>query len=135
MRSKPWARHPCSPLFAAIDAVTSVPELARLLGRFARSGVGGLVGVDTESDPGDPNRYVMFTGQGGIGLPDEAYYRLEEHAAIREAYQTHLRTSLELAGVEHPADPGAAHLRARDRHRRAPTGTRCAAGTCGRCTT
>ena len=94
---------PLSPLFAAIDAVTSVPELARLLGRFARSGVGGLAGVDTESDPGDPNRYVMFTGQGGIGLPDEAYYRLEEHAAIREAYQTHLRTSLELAGVEHPA--------------------------------
>ena len=94
---------PLSPLFAAIDAVTSMPQLARLLGRFARSGVDGLIGVDTESDPGDPNRYVMFAGQGGIGLPDEAYYRLDEHAAVREAYQTHLRTSLELAGVEHPA--------------------------------
>ena len=102
-RWRRWARAPLSPLFAAIDAVTSVPQLARLLGRFARSGVGGLVGVDTESDPGDPNRYVMFAGQGGIGLPDEAYYRLDEHAAVREAYQIHLRTSLELAGVEHPA--------------------------------
>ncbi len=43
--------------------------------------------MDTESDPGDPNRYVMFAGQGGIGLPDEAYYRLDEHAEIRSEYR------------------------------------------------
>ena len=32
--------------------------------------------LQAESDPGDPTRYVMFVGQGGLGLPDEEYYRL-----------------------------------------------------------
>ena len=71
---------PLAPMLAAIDAVATPVDLAQLLGRFARSGVNGLVGVDTESDPGNPLRYVMFAGQGGLGLPDEAYYRLPEHA-------------------------------------------------------
>jgi putative endopeptidase len=94
---------PLAPLFAEVDAVTDSKELAGLLGRFARRGVGGLVGVDTESDPGDPNRYVMFAGQGGLGLPDEAYYRLAEHAEIRAEYRDHVERSFTLAGVEDPA--------------------------------
>ena len=94
---------PLSEVFARIDAVTEVSELIELLGALARVGVRGLVGVDTESDPGDPNRYVMFVGQSGLGLPDEAYYREAEYAEIREAYQGHLGRMLELAGVDYPA--------------------------------
>ncbi|HWJ53308.1 MAG TPA: peptidase M13, partial [Propionibacteriaceae bacterium] len=94
---------PLTPLFAEIAAVGDFEDLARLLGSFARRGVAGLVGVDTESDPGDPNRYVMFAGQGGIGLPDEAYYRLDEHAEIRSAYVDHVTRSLAQAGVDDPA--------------------------------
>ena len=45
---------PLTPMLAAIDAVSSPVELAHLLGQFARSGVHGLIGVDTESDPGNP---------------------------------------------------------------------------------
>ncbi len=95
---------PLSPMLAEIDAVSSPVELARLLGQFARKGVHGLVGVDTESDPGNPLRYVMFAGQGGLGLPDEAYYRLPEHAATREHYRDHVVRSFELAGLDDPAD-------------------------------
>ena len=95
---------PLVPLFAEIEAVTDATELAALLGRFTRRGVNGLIGVDTESDPGDPNRYVMFAGQGGIGLPDEAYYRLDEHAEIRAQYADHVERSFALAGVADPAD-------------------------------
>ena len=94
---------PLAPLFAEIDAVADPEQLAGLLGRFTRRAVGGLVGVETESDPGDPNRYVMFAGQGGLGLPDEAYYRLEEHAETRAAYREHLERSLALAGLEDAA--------------------------------
>ena len=94
---------PLVTLFEEIDAVTDPTELAELLGRFARRGVSGLVGVETESDPGDPNRYVMFAGQGGLGLPDEAYYRLDEHAEILAQYGDHLERSLDLAGVTDPA--------------------------------
>ncbi len=94
---------PISELLARIDAVTEVSELVELMGALARVGVRGLVGVDTESDPGDPNRYVMFVGQSGIGLPDEAYYREDEYADVREAYQGHIGRMLELVGVDYPA--------------------------------
>ena len=65
--------------------------------------VDGLIGIDTESDPGNPNRYVMFAGQGGLGLPDEEYYRLDTYAEIRAKYQDHIAASFELSGVADPA--------------------------------
>jgi putative endopeptidase len=94
---------PLSEVFARIDAVTEVPELIELMGVLARVGVRGLVGVDTESDPGDPNRYVMFVGQSGLGLPDEGYYREAQYAEIRDAYQGHVGRMLEIAEVDYPA--------------------------------
>jgi putative endopeptidase len=94
------AARPISPLLAAIDAVQTVPDLMQVLGGFARQAVAGLVGLQAEPDPGDPNRYVMFAGQGGLGLPDEEYYRLEEYAEIRAQYLEHVAASFDLAGIE-----------------------------------
>jgi putative endopeptidase len=86
-------------LLASIDAVKTVPELTRLMGGFARQSVAGLVGLQVEPDPGDPNRYVIFAGQGGLGLPDEEYYRLEQYAEIRAHYLGHIAASFALAGI------------------------------------
>ncbi|MEX5303606.1 M13 family metallopeptidase [Kocuria sabuli] len=90
---------PLAPDLAEIDAVADVPDLVRHLGRMIRRGAGGLVGVDVDADPGDPERNLVFVGQSGLGLPDEEYYRHEQHAAIREKYQDHVRSMLALAGV------------------------------------
>jgi putative endopeptidase len=96
------AADPILPLLASIDAVETVPELSRLVGGFARQAVAGLVTLQAEPDPGDPNRYVIFAGQGGLGLPDEEYYRLDEYAEIRAQYVQHLVASFALAGIEDP---------------------------------
>jgi putative endopeptidase len=93
---------PILPLLAAIDSVETLPELTRMVGGFARQAVPGLVALQAEPDPGDPTRYVMFAGQGGLGLPDEEYYRLDEYAAIRAQYQAHVSASFALAGIENP---------------------------------
>jgi putative endopeptidase len=97
------AASPLLPLLAAIDAVETVPDLTRLVGGFARKAVPGLVGLQAEPDPGDPSRYVIFAGQGGLGLPDEEYYRLAEYAKIRTQYLGHVSASFALAGIEEPA--------------------------------
>ena len=94
---------PLTPLLTRVDAVSSPGDLMELLGGLARAGVPGLIAIEAESDPGDPNRYVMFIGQGGLGLPDEEYYRLDSYAALRESYVEHIAAMLELAGVDHPA--------------------------------
>jgi putative endopeptidase len=91
---------PILPLLASIDAVETVPNLTRLVGGFARQAVAGLLALQAEPDPGDPNRYVMFAGQGGLGLPDEEYYRLDEYAEIRAQYVQHVAASFALAGIE-----------------------------------
>ncbi|HEU5484426.1 MAG TPA: M13-type metalloendopeptidase [Microlunatus sp.] len=91
---------PLQTFFTEIDSAPGIAELIELMGGYARTGVRGLVGVDTESDPGDPNRYVMFVGQSGLGLPDEAYYREAEYAGIRESYLAHIARMLGLAGID-----------------------------------
>ncbi len=91
---------PILPLLATIDSVETPLELTHLVGGFARQAVPGLVALQAEPDPGDPNRYVMFAGQGGLGLPDEEYYRLDAYAEIRTQYQAHVAASFALAGIE-----------------------------------
>lgn len=90
-------------LLTSIDALESVPDLTRLVGGFARQAVAGLIALQAEPDPGDPDRYVIFVGQGGLGLPDEEYYRLDEYADIRAQYVQHVAASFALAGVEDAA--------------------------------
>ncbi|PLC11837.1 peptidase M13 [Kocuria flava] len=85
---------------AEVDAVTDVPGLVRHLGRMIRRGIGGLVEIDVDSDPGDPERYLAFVGQSGLGLPDEEYYRDDQHADVRAEYLAHVEQMLALAGVE-----------------------------------
>ena len=44
-------------------------------------------------------RYVVFLYQAGLGLPDEAYYREDAYAAIRDAYRPHVARMLGLSGL------------------------------------
>lgn len=75
-------------------------EFLHALGRSERAGVDGLWRLFIDNDPGNPERYVMFVEQGGLSLPDESYYRKEEHHEIREAFRAHVARMFELVGVD-----------------------------------
>ena len=79
-------------------AVASIEELIALVAELERQGLGGFYGMGVDNDPGDPNRYIVFVMQGGIGLPDESYYSDEQFAEIREQYQAHIARMLQLVG-------------------------------------
>jgi putative endopeptidase len=83
---------------AAIDGITSVPLLLGTLGRLERAGVSGAFQLYVDNDPGNPERYLVFVEQGGLGLPDESYYREETFASVREAYATFIERMFRLAG-------------------------------------
>ena len=80
-------------------AVASISELITVVAELERQGLGGFFGMFIDNDPGDPARYIAFVMQGGIGLPDESYYREEQFAEIREQYQAHIARMLGLAGL------------------------------------
>ena len=75
---------------ALIDAATDPAALAAVVGRFQRSGVGGGVGLYVDTDSKDSTRYLVHLSQSGLGLPDESYYRDEQHASILGAYPAHI---------------------------------------------
>jgi len=88
---------------AAVDAVTDLDGLVRRLGAFERSGIGGPFAYWVDTDAGASENYVVYVTQSGLGLPDESYYREEQYAEIRAAYQAHVATMLELGGRPDPA--------------------------------
>ena len=75
---------------AVIDAAADPAALAAVLGRLQRTGVGGGVGLYVDTDSKDSTRYLVHLTQSGLGLPDESYYRDEQHAAILGAYPAHI---------------------------------------------
>lgn len=87
---------------AEVSATTSIAELVALAGRLFRADVSGLFYIYPAPDAGNPDRILLYTGQGGLGLPDESYYREEKFAPIVVAYREHVKTLLGLAGHADP---------------------------------
>ena len=92
-----------------IEHLTTLDEATKLMGEFSKHGIGGLFGSYVDNDPGNPSRYIVNLFHGGIGLPDEAYYREEKHAEIRDAYVPHISQMLHLAGWSNQDADAAAH--------------------------
>lgn len=96
---------PIQPLVNAVEGLRDVRDLAAFLGEFERIGGAGLFGSYIDTDDRNSDRYLFHITQGGLGLPDESYYREDKFAEIREAYVGYLTRLLELGGH---ADPAAA---------------------------
>jgi putative endopeptidase len=91
-----------TPLHAAladVDAIADIPSFLAALGVLERQGVSGFFQLYIDNDPGNPERYIALFEQGGLGLPDESYYREEKFADIRTAYRAYLEKMFSLAGV------------------------------------
>ncbi|HEY1529451.1 MAG TPA: M13-type metalloendopeptidase [Galbitalea sp.] len=95
---------PLKPLLDEVDAISTVGALLATAGRFERRGTSGFFQLFIDNDPGDPERYLVFFEQAGLGLPDESYYREEKFAEIRTKYVEYLTTILGLAGLDRPGE-------------------------------
>jgi putative endopeptidase len=98
---------------ALVEAATTQAELTGALGALQRTGAGGAVQFFVDNDAKEPTRYAVHLVQSGLGLPDEAYYRDEQYAAVLAAYRPHVARMLTLAGVaadEEQADETAGRI-------------------------
>ncbi len=84
---------------ALIDAAQDLAGLTAALGALQRTGGASAVGFWVDNDAKDPDRYVTYLVQSGLGLPDEAYYREDQYAPVRAKYVPHIARMLTLAGA------------------------------------
>ena len=108
-RANEYGKAPIADDLARIEKISSVAELNKLIGEISVQGIDGQFGMYVNNDPGDPTRYLVNLYQGGLGLPDESYYREEKYAEFREAYVPFIAKMFELAGWS--AEDAAAHAK------------------------
>jgi putative endopeptidase len=90
-----------APIRADLDTVASLTDLDALVGfvgGLERRGGGGFFGAYVNTDDRNSDRYLVNLVQGGLGLPDESYYREDKFAEVRTAYVAHLSKMFALAG-------------------------------------
>jgi putative endopeptidase len=101
---------PIKPMLARIDAIKDKAGLTRALGESLRADVDALnaTNFNTENlfglwiaeDLNKPSHYVTYLMQGGLGLPDKAYFTTDNArmAELRAKYQVYVADMLKLAG-------------------------------------
>jgi putative endopeptidase len=102
-RAERLGAQPLAKPLGLVAATDSVATVLATLGRLERTGAGGLFQLFVDNDPGDPERYLVFLEQGGLGLPDESYYRQDTFAEIRDKYVDFLERMFGLAKVDDAA--------------------------------
>ena len=92
-----------SPIAGKLERLRSVSthlELARLMGTFRYEGIGGLFGSYVGTDAHNSSQHQLDIYQSGISLPDEAYYREEQHRPILAAWETYVAALFTLVGID-----------------------------------
>jgi putative endopeptidase len=93
---------PLEPELARIDAIESYDDLAVYFGSAVQRGYDAPFVLGQYADMKNPEYYMVYTWQSGLGLPDREYYFNddEKSAELRDKYVAHIETMFDLAGFE-----------------------------------
>lgn len=92
---------PLNTEFKKIDAIASGKDLAAYFAYANKVGYKIPFNLSVMEDLKDPKKYMLYTWQGGLGLPDREYYSLKDAKSedIRSKYVAHIEKMLSLAGI------------------------------------
>ena len=83
--------------------IKTVDDFLKTLGGFEARGLSGLFYTYVSTDNKDSTKNIVYLGQSGLSLPDEAYYREDEYKQIRQEFLKHVAKMFELAQLENPS--------------------------------
>jgi putative endopeptidase len=98
---------PARPWLDRIKAARSTKDLLTL---FATPGLASPIGASIDPDEKQSDRYALYLGQAGLGLPDRDYYLVDNprYREIRSKYRAYLAFLLGKAGYQDPEGAAAA---------------------------
>ena len=93
---------PLQPLLDKIDAVKNTQGLVEIMVETNKYGSNSIFNYYVEIDAKNSTQYITYLSQGGLGLPDKAYYTPtdERGVTILAEYKKHITAIFVLAGVD-----------------------------------
>jgi putative endopeptidase len=88
---------PISTELAAIRAIRTPADVARLMGDFNAGFEGTFIDFWIGADPKDPEHYVVTLYQNGLSLPDRDYYLKTDFAPERDEFRSYVERLLTLS--------------------------------------
>ena len=95
-----------------IDAISSKEQLIQTIAKFHKIGVRCLFGSSVGQDIKNSSSYIVYMGQGGVGLPDRDYYLKNDPKTlkIKKAYFDYISSSFKIFGVKNMVDTSNSHI-------------------------
>ncbi|RZJ03210.1 MAG: peptidase M13 [Brevundimonas sp.] len=94
---------PLQPYLAAIRAADTREKQAVLMGQTQGRIGSSIFGTGITTDQKSPNRYVVSTGQAGLGLPNRDYYLEQRWADKKVLYRAYVERMLTMIGWDNPS--------------------------------
>jgi len=87
---------PLAPLFERIDAADSVASVSEIAREVHHVGVDVFHSLGISADFEHADRYLVYVGQGGLGLPERDYYTRDDERSVelRRMYVGHVAKQL-----------------------------------------
>jgi len=83
-----------------VDGITNLAEFTEVMAKLEAAGLGEIFGSGVYPDAKDSTTNIMYMAQAAISLPDEEYYREDQHAEIRSAFAEHVTAMFKLIGID-----------------------------------
>src|SRR5690606_5489696 len=92
---------PIAPLLARIDGIRRTRDIAPAIAALHQVGIPVVFNFSADVDLADLERHIGYFAQGGLGLPDPAYYNSQEAdaRALLGRYTDHVQNILRLTGT------------------------------------
>ena len=89
---------PIQPRISAVRAVRTKDQMARLMGQSLGGFGGSFFGPSVNDDSKNPDYYVLYIGQSGLGLSDRELYLQAKFAPQKTRYQQYVAQMLGMVG-------------------------------------
>ncbi|WP_417498414.1 M13 family metallopeptidase [Maricaulis sp.] len=101
-----------SPARPGLDRIAAAQSHDDIIDLFGASGFASLFGAGVGRDAGNPDTYVVYIRQSGLGMPDRDYYLRDDErfAGYRTAYVDYMADVLGMIGEENGAERAQAVL-------------------------
>jgi len=91
-----------TPYLERIDAASTLADVRAIARDLHRIGADPLHSIGISSDFEDSDAYLVYVGQGGLGLPERDYYLRDDERSVelRTGYVSHIGNQFKNLGVE-----------------------------------